>query len=228
MDDNHKARDSIELVASILLAAATVASAWCAYQSALWNGEQIRAMAKSNEAHFAALQKSNVANSLLLIDVSVFLNYIKDRTSGDINSAEYVRRHARPEFRPALEGWIADTRAGKDTGDGDLPFRRPDYRIAEMTESKALDRKASTALAEANRANGNSDLFVMHTVFFALALFFLGTAGQTNGRLVRRAMLVFGALAFTVTMISMTRIPRGHPERLRGRHADTATTETNP
>jgi hypothetical protein len=41
---SHEPRDgdSAEIVSAALLAAATVASAWCGYQAALWNGEQTR------------------------------------------------------------------------------------------------------------------------------------------------------------------------------------------
>jgi hypothetical protein len=203
-----------------------VASAWCAYQSALWNGEQIRAMAKSNEAHFASLRKWSVANSMLLIDVGTFLNFVEDHARGAVQASEYVRRHARPEFRPVLEAWIADVQTKRDGAE--LPFKRPEYNLREAREAEALDRQAAVSLNQANEANANGDLFVMHTVFFALALFFLGAAAQASHRLVRRSMLVFGALAFLLASLSMSRIPRARAERMSQRHADTALPETKP
>ena len=41
-------RNWVELVATVLLAVATVATAWSGYQSTRWNGEQSKAVSRSN------------------------------------------------------------------------------------------------------------------------------------------------------------------------------------
>jgi len=52
---------------------------------------------------------------------------------------------------------------------------------------------------------------VLHTVMFALALFFLGTTSDARRRHVRIATLAFGALVLALATVSMARIPRGPP-----------------
>ena len=71
----------------------------------------------------------------------------------------------------------------------------------------ARNRRART-IGKANAANGHSDSYVMHTVIFALALFFLGATSETRRGGIRKAVLVFGALLFTLTVISVARLPR--------------------
>jgi hypothetical protein len=41
-------RDRVELVATILLAFAAVATAWSGYQATRWNGEQSKAASRTN------------------------------------------------------------------------------------------------------------------------------------------------------------------------------------
>jgi len=199
-------RDAVEMVSALLLAAATAASAWCAYQSTLWNGEQIRALAVADTAHFEALRKSSSANMDMIIDVNTLLGFLQSEADGKPQVGDFLRKHARPEFRPAFEDWVAQTRAGNV--DVSLPFKSPRYRIGATTEADALQEKAAAATRAGNEANEHSDLFVLHTVLFALGLFFLGWSGQGRGRLVRLTMLGLGSLVLTLAMISMLRIPR--------------------
>lgn len=206
MSDAHSTRDRVELVASILLAAATVGSAWCASQSSLWNGEQTRSLAAANAAQFASSRKAAIANRNATIDVTFFLEYVSADLHGDTKVAGYLREHARPDFRPALEAWIADKEAG--TTELKNPFVRPEYKVAESAESIALDARASSERVKANTANGYSDAFMLHTVYFALSLFFLGATSQARASTIRKAMLALGALAFTLAFVSMLRLPR--------------------
>src|SRR5205085_225113 len=46
--DVSEPRNRIELVATFLLAIATVATAWSGYQSTRWNGEQAKSAARAN------------------------------------------------------------------------------------------------------------------------------------------------------------------------------------
>ena len=82
MPDERHIQDAGEVVTAGLLAVATVASAWCAYQAALWSGDQTRDLAKANNAHFLSLRASNDANVALLVDVTTFINYIESEARG--------------------------------------------------------------------------------------------------------------------------------------------------
>jgi hypothetical protein len=203
-DNNH--HDRADVWSAVLLAAATVASAWCAYQAALWGGDQLRQLATANAAHFKSLRDDNVASASRLIDVGTFLNVIESDTRGDHQIASYIIEHARPEFRATLEDWFERRRAGHEPVE--LPFAQPSYRLAAEERAEVSLREANAAIKAANEANGHGDLFVLHTVLFASALFFLGSASSASRRFLRKSMLVLGTAVFVLTVLSMIRLPR--------------------
>jgi hypothetical protein len=215
MSEEKHDGEGIGIASAVLLAAATVGSAWCAYQATLWGGEQIRSLAGANTAHFESLRKTASANVSVLIDVSTFLSYMQNKARGDDKLAEFIRTHARKEFRPILEAWIAEQKPGVEPTD--LPFKPPRYQVTDTRAAEVLEQQAAQGIERSNNANANGDLFVLHTVMFALALFFLGATSAARRLALRRIMLGLGGLVFTLSMISMARLPRA-PSESRQKH----------
>jgi hypothetical protein len=202
------ARDGIEITSWVLLAAATVGSAWCAYQASLWNGDQMRALSRADIVQFASSRAMSIVNRDAMVDVGTYLNYVGADLRGDAKLAAFLRAHARPEFKPALEAWIAKGASAR--AELPNPFALPEYRIAQLQNVTNLDNQAHAAIETANAANSNSDGYVLHTVLFALSLFFLGGTSELRRRGMRRAMLVLGSLVFLLTVISVARLPMAH------------------
>jgi hypothetical protein len=208
MATEGQVRDSVELTSWVLLAAATVGSAWCAYQASLWNGEQMRALARADVAQFASSREMSIVNRDTMVDVGTYLNYVAADLRGDAKFAAFLRAHARPDFKPALEAWIAKGATAR--ADLPNPFALPEYRIPELKKVATLDDQAHEAIATANAANESSDGYVLHTVLFALSLFFLGAPSEVRRRGMRRALLALGGVVFLLTVISVARLPRAH------------------
>ncbi len=206
MPTNAAERDAIEGISWALLAAATVGSAWCAYQSSLWSGEQTRTLARASVAQFESSRLTTVANRNMTVDAATFVDYVSAELHHDAKVAGFLRSHARPEFKPALDAWIADEAAGRSIAPN--PFQYPQYKLSDQEKAKALDARAAVDIGKANEANGYSDSYVMHTVIFALALFFLGATSETRRGGIRKAVLIFGALLFFLTVLSVARLPR--------------------
>src|SRR3954462_15777085 len=116
-----------EAIVAALLGVTTLASAWCAYQATLWNGQQIRELGRAGEMQFDAVRHTSMAMRAQLIDVATLVGYAQAEGRGDAKTAGFFVDHARREFRPALRGWIHD-----GTGDGPTgtPFERADYRVS--------------------------------------------------------------------------------------------------
>jgi hypothetical protein len=206
----RSARDNLEIAASALLAAATVASAWCAYQASLWNGEETRTLAQATVTQFASARRTTIASRNLTVDAATYLDYLAADLRGETKVAGFLRQHARPELKPALEAWIADKAAGRP--DLPNPFGRPAYRLADQEAALELDAQAEAEIAHAGAANSHNDAYVLHTVLFALSFFFLGATSQARRQGTRRVMLVFGTLVFTLSVISLARLPRAKAE----------------
>jgi hypothetical protein len=188
-------RDRIETISAFLLGLATVASAVCAYRATLWSGEQIRSLTLASARQFESLRQTTAASRERIVDVTSFVDLLQAAARGDARTATFVRERLRGEFRPALEAWIRG---------GDRARPEAGHDAAAATQ---LQTDAALAIDAAHRASANSDLLALHSVFLALALFFLGLTLQVRTRALRRAMLVFGTLVLFLGVISMMQVP---------------------
>jgi hypothetical protein len=96
---------SIEIIATILLACATVGSAWSAYQAKRWGGVQMFRMIAANGARSESVRLSNKASQLTTIDVSVFLQYAPAVSSHQQQLADFILQRFRPEMKVAVDAW---------------------------------------------------------------------------------------------------------------------------
>ncbi len=66
----------LEVVATVLLAAATVATAWSGYQASRWNGEQAKAGSKTNAVRIEAARAQGLAEAQTEVDVATFSSWV--------------------------------------------------------------------------------------------------------------------------------------------------------
>jgi hypothetical protein len=195
-----------EIVATILLAVAAVATAWSTYQSVRWRGEQSRDSTAATAAHIASAQASGRAGQLTLLDVSLFSQWIDADVSGDTRLARFYRQRFRDEFQPAFAAWIA-TKPRTNPDAPKSPFEMPEYRLAKAEEAEALDAEAVAKTHDAGKALERSDDYMLAVVLFATALFFAGISTRVSSP-VRRELLVgiggvlfLGAAAWVVSLL---------------------------
>jgi hypothetical protein len=204
--------ERLELVATVLLGVATATAAWCTYQGQLWDSEQLAHMARASKLQSESLRATDVSTRNTIVDAATFAKVLEAEARGDRRLVQVMTALARPQFRPALQAWLAKSSPSMLTTSA--PFDDPAYRTAVQKDSLDLGAQADAALEAATAANENSDLFVMRTVLVALALFFLGIAGQLRARSARRLAVAFGALVLIATLLSLTRLERApRPKR---------------
>src|SRR6185312_741522 len=109
MEDSRQGRfeHRFELAATVLLAIAAVATAWAAYQSARWHGQQAKAQSASIAARVESTKAANVANRQGQIDVALFTQWVDAYARDETRLTRFYRKRFRPEFRPAFEAWVA-------------------------------------------------------------------------------------------------------------------------
>src|SRR6056297_1457007 len=66
----------VEIVTAVLLSLATVASAWSAYQSARWSGEQAKENRSAGAFRTESTRQSDLANQQIGIDVQLFSSWL--------------------------------------------------------------------------------------------------------------------------------------------------------
>ena len=92
---------AVELLATALLALATVATAWSGYQSTRWNGEQAKAGARSNALRIESAKAAGLANTQTEIDVATFTQWVNAYAQNQKVLSDFYFRRFRAEFRPA-------------------------------------------------------------------------------------------------------------------------------
>ena len=200
---------SIEIVATILLACATVGSAWSAYQAKRWGGVQTFRMIAANGARSESVRLSDKASQLTIIDISMFLQYAAAVSSHQRQLADFILQRFRPEMKVAVDAWL-DTRPLKNPDSPLSPFAMKEYSLSTLREADQMNQMALLKLNEAKAANTRADDYVLLTVLFASALFFGGIGTKMQVRSLRIVLLSLGIVVFVVTAITLIVMPIAH------------------
>jgi hypothetical protein len=96
-----------EFAATLLLALATVATAWAAYQSRQWTGVQSVQTSHATATRIAVNRSAAVANRQMQIDVATLIQWVDAREENRPALAAFYRTRFRPEFEHAFEAWLA-------------------------------------------------------------------------------------------------------------------------
>ena len=118
--------DRLEIVATVLLALATVATAWSGYQASRWNGEQAKAFSRGNAARIESTRASSRADTLTQIDIATFTQWVNAYARDETMLADFYFKRFRAEFKPAVDAWIA-TKPLKTPNAPLTPFAMPQY-----------------------------------------------------------------------------------------------------
>ena len=199
-------RNWVELVATVLLSVATVATAWSAYQANRWNGEQAKAAARGNAARIESARASGVANRQVQIDVSLFTQFVDAFVREETELADFYLDRFRAEFRPAFDAWAA-TRPRTNPDAPLTPFELPEYRLAANEEAEELEATADAYAAESRRNIQRSSNYVLGVVLFTSALFFAGISTRLGTRPARVALLGLGSALFLATLLWIATSP---------------------
>lgn len=206
MERQARLHERAELLATVLLAIAAVATAWSSYQSARWSGVQANEYSHAGGARIESTKAATEAGQQSEVDVLTFTQWIDAYAAADTRLAKFYFRRFRPEFKPAMRAWVA-TRPLLNASAPPTPFAMPQYRLASKAKAQALQQKAEVASASAQQANQRSDNYVLAVVLFAAALFFAGISTKLRASRQRLAVLGLGYLLFAGTAIWVLTFP---------------------
>jgi hypothetical protein len=196
----------LELVATVLLTLATVATAWAAYQARQWTGEQSQGYSHANAARAAVNRSSSLANRQVQIDVATFIQWINAREQGRTRLAAFYRERFRDEFEPAFAAWLA-TKPFTNAAAPKTPFGLPQYKLRANEQADRLEATATADSQQAKDANQRADNYTLAVVLFASALFFAGLSTKLETSTARYALLGLGSVLFLGTLIWLATMP---------------------
>jgi hypothetical protein len=186
-----------EVITAVILGVVTVATAWSGYQAARWSGVQSTKYAQANALYLRASEDTALAGQTRLYDLNLVNSWLDAYVAGNIRLADIYERRFRPQFLPIFRAWLAlDPFTNPKAPAG--PLYMPQYKLSEDEEAEQLDAQAAAAFKSGQRANEQSDSYVLNTVFLATVLFLTAMAGNFEWNAVRGVMLAvaLGMLLF--------------------------------
>lgn len=218
------ASDRVELVATVIMSLAAIFTAWAAFQSAKWSGEQATNFSKAGATRTESTRFDTRAGQLTAIDVSVFIAFADaintDSQDGliefgpgspyepvDGTLSGFWHERVRDEFRPAFDSWLDSLINDRDNA-APTPFALEEYVVADALEADRLQQEADEFATAAGEANQNSDDYVLTAVAFALVLFFGGVSSKLAGRRNRYIAVGAGVLLFLGASLTLLSLPK--------------------
>ena len=196
----------LEIVATILLAIATVATAWSGYQASRWNGEQAMAFSRASAERIESTKAANLANAQTQIDVATFIQWVDAYAQQQAELTDFYYRRFRAEFKPAMDAWIA-TRPLLNPDAPLTPFAMPEYKLESRTTADRLEAQAEASSATARTNVQRATNYVLCVVLFAAVLFFAGMSTKLSSPRMRLILLGFGVVTFVGTVAWLATFP---------------------
>jgi hypothetical protein len=195
-----------EILAILILATATLATAWSGYQSARWSGVQAANYSRAGAARVESSRASSIAGQQVQVDIGIFTNWINAYAENNQELADFYQNRFRDEFKPAFDAWIlSDPKNNADAPKS--PFAMLEYSLAKNEEADALEKKAGEYFDAAESANEIADRYVLDTVILASVLFLAGLASQVKAFRVKSGVVIFALMILAWGIYSIIILP---------------------
>jgi hypothetical protein len=203
---SESGRNWQELLVTVLLVVAALATSWSSYQATRWNGEQAVAAGRTNAIRIDAARADGLARTQTQVDVATFIAWADADLRGESQVAEFYVDRFREEFRPAYEAWIAQ-RPLTNADAPSTPFAMEEYQVAAKNQAAELDAAAEASAAEVRLDIQRSSNYVLTVVLYAIVLFFAGMSTRLSNRRLRWATTIAGTLVLLGALAWLTTFP---------------------
>lgn len=193
----------IEITGTVMLSIASLAVAWCSYQSNLWNGQQVFTLAESNLYYKRAQEKLSMLAQQQEIDASVTINFMEAVLDKRQNRIDYYLRRARPEMATVLKTWLSMDPLHNNQAPAH-PLLMEEYTLLAGSMRAAADsanHQADFLWKEAQHYNKISDNYILYTVLFSLVMFLNALATKFTHTKVALASTLFAGVVFLISML---------------------------
>lgn len=180
----------------LLLAAASVGSAWSAFQVSQWNGIETDEARASAGFRIEASREYALATQIVAYDASSVTQYAEAVVADNADLQLFLRQTiVRPGFLPILEKWQQQIDAGE------LPtnlLQDEEYLTDLFAKSELADVGALESSARSEEAGNTADDYIRLTLFFATALFFAGITASFKSRFPKVLLLVSAGVTLVI------------------------------
>jgi len=196
----------VEPVTALLMALATLSTAWCSYQSAAWTRRSTRLLNEYNALERRAGLLTMQGLQVATIHTAMFMQLLAAQQAGNEKLVEFYVQRFPPDVRKAYDAWLAQK-----------PFENPDadphpfvpklYQMRGAAEAAEASTTAADKLQTARAGSSVSGQYLANTVLFATVLFFANAAGKFEQRRVRIVAFLFAISVFAFAVIRTLTLP---------------------
>jgi hypothetical protein len=205
-DDRPATSGPLELLVTVLLVVAAVATSWSSYQATRWHGEQAQATSRTNSIRVEAARASGLAEAQTEIDVATFIAWVDADQTGNQPLASFYVDRFRPEFGAAFEAWLR-TDPVNNPDAPKTPFATPEYKLASQADADRLDNAEEASAAEVREYIQIASNYVLTVVLYAVVLFFAGISTKMASRRLRTVMLSAGFVVLVAAIVWVLTLP---------------------
>ena len=203
----HEKKKWVEPVAALLMALATLSTAWCGYQSAAWTRKSNRLMNEFNALERRAGVLTVQGMQQATIHTGMFMQALAAHEAGNEKLVNFYVERFPPELRKAYDAWMAEKPFENPNADPH-PFVPKLYETPGTREAADANTKAANNLEEARKAGNVSGQYLANTVLFATVLFFASASGKFEQRRVRVVAFAFAVAVFLFAVVRTVMLPR--------------------
>lgn len=203
-DQAQEKKKWVEPVAALLMALATLSTAWCSYESAAWTRQSNRLMNEFNTLERRAGLLNLQGMQQATIHTAMFMEVLAAKQAGNEQLANFYVERFPPDLRKAYDGWLAQKPFENSNADPH-PFVPRLYEPPGTREAAAAISQSQERIQQARKAGDFSGQYLANTVLFATVLFFASASGRFEQRRVRIVAFAF-ALAVFVFAVARTAV----------------------
>ena len=197
----------VEPVTAVLMALATLSTAWCSYQSAAWTRRANRLMNEYNALERRAGVLTLQGMQSATIHTAMFMQMLAAQQAGNEKLANFYVERFPPDVRKAYDAWLAQKPFENPNADPH-PFVPTLYEVRGTREAAEATAKAAENLQESRNAGNVSGQYLANTVLFATVLFFASASGKFEQRRVRVTAFMFAVAVFAFAVARTAMLPR--------------------
>ena len=197
----------VEPVTAVLMALATVGTAWCSYKSASWTRQSNRLMNEYNSLERRAGVLTLQGMQSATIHSAMFMQMLAAQEAGNEKLANFYVERFPPDVRKAYDAWLAQKPFENPKADPH-PFVPNLYEARGTREAAELSAKAANNLLVARRAGNTSGQYLANTVLFATMLFFANAVNKFEQKRVRIVAFAFAVAVFAFAVVRTALLPK--------------------
>src|SRR5438309_4884078 len=151
--EKHEKKQWVEHVAALLIAQATLSTAWCSFESAAWTRKSYRLMNEFNALERRAGLLTMQGTQQATIHTAMFMQVLAAQQAGNEKLVSFYVERFPPDVRKAYDAWMAEKPIENPNADPH-PFVPKLYEMRGSREAADASAKAANSQRAAGSAGG--------------------------------------------------------------------------